>query len=83
MKRNKYIFVSVLKVCYVVKDLEEGRWIYVEVISCGLEFDLYIGIILVDMYFSFGDIEDVWNVFDVLFEYDVVLWNVIIIGCVE
>lgn len=83
VKRNKYTFVSVLKACHAAKDLEEGRRIHAEAISCGLESDLYIGTTLVDMYSSLGDIEDARNVFDVLPEHDVASWNAIIIGCAE
>jgi hypothetical protein len=44
------IFVGVLNACASVISLEEGMHVHQQIIQNGLEFDVYVGSSLVDMY---------------------------------
>lgn len=48
-----------------------------------MEFDVVMGNCFVNMYGSCGRLDEVWVVFDGLLIKDVVMWNVMLGGCVE
>lgn len=60
-----------------------GRYIYCEVNKVGFGFDVYVVIILVNMYNSCGSMLEVWYVFNLLYWWDVVVWNVMMISYVR
>eukprot|EP00250_Pteridium_aquilinum_P004178 c14407_g2_i1 orf=2-1015(-) len=47
---SKYTYVALLKACAKIKDLQRGQEVHVEVVMKGMEDDLFIGNVLVDMY---------------------------------
>eukprot|EP00253_Pinus_taeda_P029651 PITA_29651 len=75
---NQFTFASVLPACAKLEDLDEGRKIHEEIISCGFQSDVFVGSALVDMYAKCGRIEDARDVFDKMHQRDVVSWNAMI-----
>lgn len=75
MNLNIFIFVGLFKVCSIIGDLKEGKIVYVEVLKFCCEFDLFVGICLIDMYVRCGSVVDVRYVFDRLICCDVVICN--------
>ena len=74
-------YTSVLKACGIVKSLETGRVIDVEVRTKGLlQKDVMLGNSLVDMYAKCGALEKAQEVFDELPVRNVVTWNALITG---
>lgn len=59
-----------------------GKVVYVDIFGGMIEFYVFVGSFFVDMYFKCGSLEDVWKVFDRLWDKDVVIWNVMILGYV-
>lgn len=57
-KLDGYIFVSALKTCVNLADLEQGMLIHVQVIEYGIEFNDYVISALVEMYSKCGDLEN-------------------------
>eukprot|EP01018_Ginkgo_biloba_P001220 Gb_33294 [translate_table: standard] len=77
LKPNSNTFASVLPACAnlaAVKDVHE------EIISCGLESNVFVGSALVDMYAKCGSIEDARHVFDEMPHRNVVSWNAMLAG---
>lgn len=80
---NAYTFVSLLKSCASLGDLEAGRRIHTEVSTHELEADLFVGTCLVDMYGKCGSVVDAQYVFDGISKPDVVAWNALLAAHVE
>lgn len=77
---NTYTFVSVLKACGTLADVEEGKQIHARATRDGCDLDLFVGTALVDMYAKCGSMEDAQCVFDSLPYQDVTLWTAMISG---
>eukprot|EP00250_Pteridium_aquilinum_P018842 c24218_g11_i1 orf=1-1419(-) len=74
-------YVSLLKACVDLKDLETGRQIHDKISKDGLlQSDIFIGNKLVDLYAKCGSIIQTRDVFDKLSFRDVVSWNSLIAG---
>ncbi|KAJ7521184.1 hypothetical protein O6H91_19G042000 [Diphasiastrum complanatum] len=87
-------FVAVLKACgslaatehekesngqYVkTGTLEKGRFIHSQIISIGLESNIFVGNALIDMYAKCGSMNDALQVFNNLQQRDVVTWTTLI-----
>lgn len=80
---NTYTFVSLLKACSMLRDLDKGKQIHAEIVRLGYETDLFVGTCLIDMYGKCGSIEDAQNVFSELPQRDVMSWNAIIAAYAE
>lgn len=76
-------FVSVLKACMSVADLQKAKQIHSMIEENGLETNVFVGSILVDLYGKCGDIEDAWGVFKLMPERNVVSWTTMIAGYAE
>jgi pentatricopeptide repeat protein len=49
-------------------------------IQNGLEFDVFVGSSLVDMYVKCGSIQDAWTMFNKMPSQNVVTWNAMVLG---
>lgn len=78
---DRFTFVSLLRACGVLGDLNDGKRLHHEVIKYSCQFDLYVGTALVDMYLKCGSLVDAVEVFESLAHRDVVSWTAIIGGC--
>lgn len=80
---NAYTFLSVLRACGDLLDLEQGRHIHGEAVKYGCESDACVSTCLINMYGKCGSIGDAQNVFDVLVDRDVVSWTAILSAYVK
>ncbi|KAI5081506.1 hypothetical protein GOP47_0004689 [Adiantum capillus-veneris] len=80
---DKHVFVALLKACSNGLAPNQGSLIHSCLLESGLESDLFICSILIDMYSNCGSLNDAYQVFDCLQSKDVVAWNVIILGYAE
>lgn len=80
---NNYTFVSALKACSAICDLEQGKRIHLEVTKHNYEADMYVRTSLVDMYGKCGHIGDARDVFDSFPMKNVVLWNAMLAAYVH
>ncbi|KAJ7522322.1 hypothetical protein O6H91_18G006400 [Diphasiastrum complanatum] len=76
-------FAVVLKACSNLQAIEKGKAIHAQIIDMGLESDVSIGNILIEMYGKCGRLNEAWEVFDRLPVNDMLSWNVLITGYVE
>lgn len=79
---NQLFFISVLNLCCVLVFFDCGKMIYVEVIKLGFENCSFVGNLLIIFYFKCGSILDGVKVFEGIKQRNLVLWNLIIVGCV-
>lgn len=77
---DKVTFASTLKACASVACLEEGKQVHARISESSMECDLFMGSTLVDMYVKCKQLEDALQVFNGMFERDVVLWNCLLGG---
>ncbi|KAI5083814.1 hypothetical protein GOP47_0003557 [Adiantum capillus-veneris] len=75
---SKYTFVSLLKACLKLKDVECGHRLHVDISKRGLESDLFVGSALVDMFAKFDLMQKAQEVFDKLANKDAMPWNAMI-----
>lgn len=68
--------------CFVLGLLDWGKEMYGVVVKFGLIIDVFVGNFLVVMYSDCGDVNDVVMVFMGILKKSIVLWNLIIVGCV-
>lgn len=80
---NAYTFVSLLKACSSIPDLDEGKRIHGDVVKHNCHNDVYVGNCLVDMYGKCGSIVHAQNVFEGLVRRDVVSWNAMLAVCAQ
>ena len=77
-------YVSVLKACGIVRSLEIGEYVDLEVRKQGLlEKDIILGNALADMYSKCGALQKAREVFDQLRVRDVISWSSLISGYVQ
>ncbi|KAI5072809.1 hypothetical protein GOP47_0012915 [Adiantum capillus-veneris] len=76
-------FVSCLKACGSIGDLDMGLHIHVKLARKGLDTDLVVGSALIHMYGKFGLLAKAREVFDRLPVRDAVSWNALITGYIE
>ncbi|KAI5071931.1 hypothetical protein GOP47_0014182 [Adiantum capillus-veneris] len=73
-------FVCILKACSSAGATSKAEEIHVEIVKKGLEGDLFIGDLLVDVYAKCGLLTTAQEVFNKLHVRDVLLWNALIAG---
>ncbi|KAH7295518.1 hypothetical protein KP509_27G053200 [Ceratopteris richardii] len=76
-------FACCLQACNIVGDIEKGQAVHMDIVQKGMERDVFIGNVLIDLYSCCGLIEDAEEIFNKLPGYDVVSWNTLIAGYVE
>ncbi|KAL8156215.1 hypothetical protein AgCh_001344 [Apium graveolens] len=69
---------TILSVCAQIDDFCRGCLIHLYAIKHGLEFDLFVGNALINMYAKFGLLGNAQKVFDLMEERDLVSWNSLI-----
>ncbi|XP_047331484.1 pentatricopeptide repeat-containing protein At2g39620 [Impatiens glandulifera] len=80
---DKYTFTFVLKACTGNLNAREGISVHQQIISRGIEGNVFVGTGLIDMYCKMGDICVAREVFDRMPEKDVTTWNAMIGGLSE
>ncbi|KAL5553688.1 hypothetical protein UlMin_041089 [Ulmus minor] len=80
VKMNEVAFLSVIQACSQTGNLEKGKWVHKELITCGLSKDTYISTALTDMYAKCGDLQRARRVFNSMSERSVVSWSMMISG---
>lgn len=79
-KPDRFTFPLVIRACTNLQDLCKGKHIHGQVLKYGLQFDVYIGTSLMELYCSFGDLKLAHRVFDEMPIKDTVAWTVILSG---
>ncbi|KAH7405102.1 hypothetical protein KP509_15G056400 [Ceratopteris richardii] len=79
---SSHTFVALLQACAAERLVEIGWELHAEIIKRGHDTDLFVGNVLLDMYFKCFFLEEAHKVFDVLPSHDVVSWNTLISGYV-
>lgn len=77
-KPDKFIYMSVLKVCSNTKDLTQGKFIHNQILENRFSLDVIMGSTLVDMYAKCGNLDLACEVFDNMPSRDKVTWNAMI-----
>eukprot|EP01018_Ginkgo_biloba_P007740 Gb_39702 [translate_table: standard] len=80
MKPDRNTFASVLPACANLAALECGMEIHEDIIRTGLQFDVFVESVLVDMYAKCGSMEKASVVFDKMRKRDTVSWTTMIAG---
>eukprot|EP01018_Ginkgo_biloba_P015526 Gb_39725 [translate_table: standard] len=83
MQPDNFTFPYVLKACADLAALQQGKEIHNYIIRSGFESDIFVGNALVAMYSKCGSLMDAFQVFDKMFQRDVVSWNAMIVGYVQ
>lgn len=83
VRPNKYTFISLVKACSSIADLEQGKRIHADVVRFRCESELVIGTCLVEMYSKCGSIADAQAVFNGLRQRDVVSWTAMLVAYVQ
>lgn len=76
-------FIILLKACSNLRDLNTARKIHADAISSGLERNLYVATMLIDVYAKCGNLVDARRVFEKMPRRDAVSWTAMILGCVQ
>lgn len=80
---NSSTFSSLLCACANVASLEKGKNIHGKLIKLGVQYDVFLGTALIDMYAKSGDIESSKLVFDRMRNRNEFSWTVMIQGLAE
>lgn len=77
---DNFTFPFVLKSCAELCSVGLGRCVHGQSLRSGLEFDIYVGTSLIDMYVKCGQLNDARKLFDGMPMRDVSSWNALIAG---
>eukprot|EP00250_Pteridium_aquilinum_P008242 c17797_g1_i2 orf=176-2521(+) len=80
---DQVTYISVLKSCLSMHDVEKGLQVHCLVVERGFESDLVVGGSLVDMYAKHGKFDYARSVFNRLPEQNVQIWSALISGYVQ
>lgn len=80
---NAVALFGILKACGCLRATQEGQGMHAEILKKGLEGEVLIGNILVDMYIKSGWIGTAQAVFDRLTARDVISWTALVAGYAE
>lgn len=83
LEPTKFTFVSLLKACSALFDLQKGRRIHGDVLRYGYSADIFVSTCLMNMYARCGSVVDAKMVFDALPQRDVVAWTAIISAYIQ
>jgi pentatricopeptide repeat protein len=82
-KPDIYTFISILKSCSNILDVDFGKQAHAHIIKDGFCSNKSIGTALIDMYFKCWCLEDADRILNELTERDLLTWTVIISGYVQ
>lgn len=80
---NKSTFSSLLCACASITSLETGKNLHGKMIKLGIQYEVFVGTALTDMYAKSGDIESSRLVFDRMPQKNEFTWTVMIRGLAE
>ena len=80
---NKSTFSSVLCACASIASLDKGMNVHGKIIKLGIQYDIFVGTALTDMYAKCGDIGSSKQVFERMPEKNEISWTVMIQGLAE
>ncbi|XP_027367517.1 pentatricopeptide repeat-containing protein At4g21065-like [Abrus precatorius] len=80
LRPNEYTFVSVLRSCSSLLDIDFGRQVHAQVLKNNLDGNDYVGTALVDMYAQCRCTEESYVAFSSLISRNVFTWTVMITG---
>ncbi|KAL2899763.1 hypothetical protein RDABS01_024845 [Bienertia sinuspersici] len=83
VKPSCYSIPLILKACGKVSSLCRGEQVHSFVIKSGFETNPFVGNTLIEMYFGSGNINLARELFDLVRDKDVILWNKMISGYIE
>ncbi|MED6120542.1 hypothetical protein PIB30_021705 [Stylosanthes scabra] len=75
---NMYTFVSILRFCSNLLDINFGKQVHAQIVKNSLDGNEYVGKALLDMYAKFRYMEESYMVFAKLINRDVFTWTVMI-----
>ncbi|XP_059077977.1 pentatricopeptide repeat-containing protein At2g13600-like [Cryptomeria japonica] len=77
---NHFTFSTVISACADLLCLEWGVGVHEHTVRSGFQFHVSLANVLVDMYTKCGRIEDARQVFDKIYQRDVVSWTAMVAG---
>ncbi|MED6132458.1 hypothetical protein PIB30_019254 [Stylosanthes scabra] len=80
VRPNEVTVLAVLSFCGQLSALESGRWVHSYIKNNGIQVNVQVATVLIDMYCKRGGLEDAKKVFDRITGKDVVAWNSMIMG---
>ncbi|GAV61137.1 PPR domain-containing protein/PPR_2 domain-containing protein/PPR_3 domain-containing protein/DYW_deaminase domain-containing protein [Cephalotus follicularis] len=80
LEGDYFTFPFVLKSCVDLSCILMGKCVHGQILRIGLEFDLYVGTSLIDMYVKCGQLAEARKLFDKMTVKDVSSWNALIAG---
>ncbi|KAI5065603.1 hypothetical protein GOP47_0020298 [Adiantum capillus-veneris] len=80
---DKFTFATMLKACASVACIEEGTHFHARLSSSGIACDPFMASTLIDMYVKCSRIDYARQVFDGMFERDLILWNSLLVGFIQ
>ncbi|KAH7437589.1 hypothetical protein KP509_05G079500 [Ceratopteris richardii] len=83
LQPSKVVYLSFLKACSAMNSLVHGRQIHDDIVRNGLNSDMQVGSLLIEMYSKCGMLQEAKNVFGRLSKHDVVVWCSLISGYIE
>nr|CAD1825617.1 unnamed protein product [Ananas comosus var. bracteatus] len=77
---SEHTLASLLTACATLDALHQGKWIHGYGIKVGVNMNSFVGTALLDMYVKCGDVTDARDVFDELYDVDIISWTAMIVG---
>jgi pentatricopeptide repeat protein len=83
IKPNQSTFTSALNSCSGLEALVKGKKIHASTVKFGLDLDPFVGNSLLVMYHKCGNIDAGLNIFENIYDRNLVSWNSVIVGCAQ
>lgn len=80
---NSFTFGFVLKACYNLPRLEEGKMVHSQVLKMGLDYETHVVNGLIKLYTTCGRVDEARDLFDEMSERDLVSWSTMVSGYVQ
>ncbi|XP_077242724.1 pentatricopeptide repeat-containing protein At2g13600-like [Tasmannia lanceolata] len=80
---NESTFSSVLRACASLASCEKGKNLHGKIVKLGMQYDVFMGTALTDMYAKSGDIKSSKRVFDRMPEKNEISWTAMIQGLAD